>query len=207
LEEEMNLSEALHRIAEYLNLSADELIAYAGEDTVGGYHEDASLAKWPMGSVWEVEGQILYAIVRALKPKRSLAIGHLEGCSSAHICEALHANGSGKLDIIDKNDEVTLDSQYAGIAKLKQADLFTYRWPRGGYQFVFEDAMHTEETTEKSWRVFHDKAQPGSVIVSHDSEHYRIGDGVKRGIERVTTDYISLLIEPGKCGLAIGRKR
>src|SRR5688572_10960959 len=97
----MNLSDALHALAEQLNLDADSLLAYANEDAVGGFHADAAQSKWQVGSIWGVEGQVLYALTRALKPQSIAEFGVNAGCSSTHFLSALEANGQGELHSID----------------------------------------------------------------------------------------------------------
>lgn len=198
------LDTALEKIGAYLNISPAELQGYINEDVVGGWDEDPTIAKWPVGSVWEVEGQILYALVRALKPRRVLEIGLFHGCSTSHIGEAILANDYGQLTSIDIYPMREIPDRYQRVATLVRADIFTYDWKP--YDFVFEDAMHSVEMTQTSWGNFARTAPSGAVIVSHDSEHYVVGTSVHEGIRTVTDDYLSLLIAPGKCGLAIWRK-
>lgn len=201
----ISLNVALDKIAAYLNLDAEQLRDYAQEDTVGGWHENKTLAKWIVGSVWEVEGQILYALVRALKPARSLEVGYFYGCSLSHMAEALMANGAGAIETVDKYPMAEIPDRYTSIARLIRADAFQWQW-NGGYDFVFEDAAHSNHLAAHIWQEFNAHAPSGAVIVSHDSEHYLVGQAVREGLETVTHDYLSLLVDPGRCGLAIWRK-
>jgi hypothetical protein len=62
-----------------------ELIGYAAEDTLGGYHWDERQRQFPSGSLWQVEGQMLYALVRWLKPDthcRNWRLGRCERVAS-----------------------------------------------------------------------------------------------------------------------------
>ena len=72
-------------IAAQVHIDAAQLYQYAMSDTLGGYHIDESQRRWPMGSLWGVEGQILYALVRILKPRRVVQIGGWVGCSAMHL--------------------------------------------------------------------------------------------------------------------------
>lgn len=203
----MNLNEALKKIAVDYNLDADKLIAYAEEDTIGGYHSNPALSKWPMGSMWEVELQTIYALIRATKPKQVLEFGSYHGCSTKHICEAIIKNGAGKLTSIDIAPAVTLPTKYKSVLTQVRKDLFEYDFPlRPKVDFVIEDAMHTADMCEDVWGNFADRAKAGAFIVSHDAEHFIVGDIVKQGIGRVTSEFTSYLIDPGECGLAIWRK-
>jgi len=202
----MNLSEALHKIAVAYGLNESELAAYVQEDTIGGWDENPANAKWICGSVWEVEGQIIYALIRALKPKLAIEVGSYYGCSAYHIAEALFRNEQGKLISIDIAFMYKVPERYAGIIEQVNISLFDYRMPSGCVDFVFEDAMHTAEMTAHVWADFKENALPGAMIVSHDAVHESVGLTVREGMARVTPDGLPLLIQPGKCGLGIWRK-
>src|SRR3990167_10454525 len=97
----MHLHSALEQIASAYSLDANALIAYAAEDLETGW--DHGEGEWPTGSIWQVEGQVLYALVRALKPARVLELGTWYGCSATHILQALEANGYGALLVLDNH--------------------------------------------------------------------------------------------------------
>ena len=202
------LDNALIAIGRQFDIDSDELHAYTEEDTLGGWDEDTQKRKWTVGSVWEIEAQILYALVRALKPKRVLEIGTYYGCSTAHLCEALQRNGMGTLTTIDIYPLAEIPDQYREIGELIRMDLFDYEFSEDDpIDFVFEDSTHSKEMCQHIWNGFVKQNLPGSVIISHDSEHYLVGDTVKSGIEAAgVMDYQSYLIDPAKCGLAMWRK-
>lgn len=203
----MNLAQAITKLANDYQLDEKELLAYVAEDTIGGHHEVKALSKWPVGSMWEVEAQVIYALIRAVKPNHVLEFGRNAGCSTTHIVAALHKNGSGRLTSVDIGDKIKLSSKYRVIVNQVEADLYAYKWPsRPKVDFVVEDLLHTVRSCSHVWGAFADYASKGAWIVSHDSEHYIVGNRVKEGIEQVTSDYTSYLIEPGKCGLAVWRK-
>lgn len=201
----MNLNDALTQIAQELDLSESALISYASEDTVGGYHKDAPLAKWPMGSLWEVEGQVLYAIVRALKPSRVLQIGTYFAASDTHILAALTKNKKGELISLDiepmqgDGPDPSLRKRW----KFIQSEGST--WIRENCpqaDIVFEDAFHDRPGTETLLRAIHEIINP-RVVLSHDAEHVSVREAVQGAWKAVYgDDFHTALIEPSDCGLA-----
>src|SRR5690242_13419514 len=99
----MNLEEGLAIVAGYFSLDVNKLIEYAAEDAIGGYHENPALRKWGVGSLWEVEGKILYAFIRATNPSRVLEIGTSQGASATHMLTAMERNNQGGLTSLDIN--------------------------------------------------------------------------------------------------------
>ena len=204
------LNDALTRIATAFDLDAAALIGYAGEDTMGGYHTDDDDRRWPTGSIWGVEGQTLYALARALKPRRALQLGTWHGCGLRHLTAALEANGGGVALSIDLNLSVLipLPDALKRRARLREGDaldmLPTLR--ARSFDLIFEDMLHTREQVEAVWREARRLLRPGGVIVSHDSEHSLVGADVRAGIAAAGfTDIVRVLIEPSDCGLALWR--
>lgn len=146
----MNLNEALTQIASVGNLNADELIAYAAEDEIGGRDQ----GYWPAMSIHDSEGRVMYALVRALKPKQCVEIGVAEGCSSAHILSALNANGAGKLYSVD----IETDGIGAKVPEylrerwtlITGQDALTVKLPKQA-DFILEDGPHTEPFTSEMY--------------------------------------------------------
>jgi len=214
------LNEALGRIAQRFGFDHAELIAYAEDDEIGGYHsddsqrritEDGKLAK----GIWGVEGQIIYALIRASTPRHVLEVGNCWGTSTLHIGEAVLTNGKGKLTTLDLpepshgGDPFTIPERYEGITTAIYEDLFDFNYKtRPLLDFVFEDALHATAQVAHVWGNFAQYAKSGAVIVSHDSEHHQAGVHVQAGIEQVVAkgEYLSLAIAPADCGLAMWRK-
>lgn len=206
----MNLDTALTEIAAFLDLNAAELIAYATEDTVGGFHFDALQSKWPGGSLWEVEGRTLYALVRALKPDFAMELGSWHGCSTTHLLAALNVN-RGRLQSVDKwegaGDLVPEDmrSNWAityseAIEFIEQVDEKTLN-----IELVFEDCIHSESEVYAIVEALKPKLIHGAVVVHHDSEHGDDGQQIRRALDKSGVTYKSWLIEPSDCGIAIWR--
>lgn len=193
------LKDALQQVATAGDLDAAELIRYADEDTVGGWHRDESERQWPTGSMWAVEGQFLYALVRALRPALVVEAGTMFGCSAAHILSALLKNRFGKLVSIDEN---------AGSGKLIPRDLRD-RWEfvagnaaaliPSSADIVVEDTDHYEDTHAILMAAKRSKAK---LVIAHDAEHYLVGSSVRTSFREVFGEYDTVQIEPGDCGFA-----
>jgi predicted O-methyltransferase YrrM len=214
------LDAACERIAAFFDLDGQQIHNYALQDDIGGYHHDpdqrrlndkGELAK----GIWGVEGQVIYALIRYTQPRHVLEVGNCWGTSSVHIGEAVLQNGSGKVTTLDlpveerKRSRFKVPQRYQEIMTPVYEDLrdFNYR-KRPRLDFVFEDSSHTAELVSHVWREFLKWGAPGGFIVSHDSEHFRVGEGVHEGIQQVVEAgaYLSLAIAPADCGLAIWRK-
>lgn len=217
------LSSALNTIGLTFDLSPHDLISYAALDPHGGYHaayEDG----FPTGSLWRVEGRVLYALTRALRPETALELGTWHGASATHILQGLHDNGENDgstLDCVDNRaygditigDMIPLDLRlYATIHAKSLEEFIEYVAPsvsQGyGYDFIFEDAMHTVEQVELVWKHAAQLLRPGGMIISHDAMHTVAGEVVREGIARAGygDEVIKVLIEPSDCGLALWRK-
>lgn len=208
---------ALDNIATAFDLDTDTLIDYAGEDSVGGYHASYDDG-FPIGSMWRVEGQILYALTRALKPQNVLELGTSRGCSATHILTALLRNGGGFLECVDNGSHTPavgdlIPSQFEGRYQIHRIDMedFIATTPDASYDLILEDGMHSPEQVEMVWRAAWRLLRPGGMIFSHDAEHFVVGEAVREGIARA--GYFSLsnpartyLIAPSDCGYGVWRK-
>lgn len=142
----MNLHEALRQIAADSGLNADELIAYAAEDNIGG----RDTGQFAAMSVHADEGRVLYALVRALKPKQCLEIGVAEGCTATHILTALERNGgTGNLTSIDVEPEAgrSIPEELKHRWEFIVGDGLEVKLPKK-VDFAFEDGPHTYPFTK-----------------------------------------------------------
>lgn len=210
----MNIEDAVIDIARNFGFDEQELIQYIYLDTVGGWDRDAG--RWPVGSIWSVEGRILYAITRALKPDFVLEVGTHHGCSATHFAEAVKANGKGRVIGLDPSGAA---GDMIPPALYQYIQIINTRWQDmdglfpEGVGIVFEDADHSPETTADVWRTAAELLPAGSVIVSHDAMHYVVGAAIREGIQRsgVTgVRYYPVQMGPTPsqdlCGLAVWRK-
>lgn len=199
----MNIFEVFERMGSQLDVDAQVLMDYANEDNVGGYHADSG-GEWPCGSLWAVEGKILYALVRFLRPKMVLEVGTHYGASATHILSALKANNAGKLTSVDlepaRGDLVPDDLKKRW--KFVQAE--AAQWIRDNKitaDLVYEDALHDPTGTANILMAIRDVTK-ARVVVSHDAEHYLVGKDVRDAWSTVYGQYATALVVPSDCGIA-----
>lgn len=140
----MHLHEALRQIAADGGLNADELIGYAAEDQVGG----RDTGDWPGMSTFADEGRIIYALVRALRPRRCVEVGVDSGGTSTHILSALETNGAGELWSVDiaANCGMKVPPHLTHRWTLVTGDALAVELPDRA-DFVFEDGAHSYDFT------------------------------------------------------------
>ena len=219
----MALKLALNHISHvYGILTPADVIPFAALDPHGGYHS-AYDDGFPTGSLWRVEGQFLYALIRALKPRNVLELGTWHGASATHILQALRDNGNGTMDCIDNRaygDIVIGDMIPDGLrpfatmhaTSLEEAIEIALE-EHYTYDFIFEDAMHDAPQVEFVWKHADQLLNPGGMIISHDAMHSIAGEAVREGIARAGYEFgfgahavATVLIDPADCGFAIWRK-
>ena len=204
----MNLNDALTEIAAFLRLDADALKAYADEDTLGGFHFDDAQSTFPGGSLWGVEGQVLYSLVRALKPENALELGTWHGASATHILAAQGVNLCGVLDSVDhwEGAGALVPHELRSPWYLYHMEAVAFlRSDRSDddYDFAYEDCIHSESEVYAIVTALKPKLKRGAVVVHHDSEHGDDGDQIRRALTRAGVNYRSWLISPSDCGLGI----
>lgn len=218
----MNLNDVLTLIAAQIKADPQALIAFAAEDTLGGYDINEDRRKFPMGSLWEPEGKILYALVRWLKPEVIAEIGGWAGASASHLALAVQANGVGHVTSVDSG----IGGQEHGhllTPELRKSVTLVNRegvdWllnqPPASIGFLFEDADHSTALVRSLTEAALPRMEPGGIIANHDAAHdfAYIGGGVKINSEvgRAVRDGLALanvyfkpyLADPSDCGLAI----
>ncbi len=213
----MNLNTSLMIIGQRFGFNIDNLKLDAMSDTLGGYSPDEALRKWPMGSLFAVEGQTLFALVRALQPLRVLEIGTHRGASATHIAAALkrddnEGNNGAKLtgcDLGDYGGDLILDylRPYIEILHVNGIDYLADQ-PDNTFGLIFEDASHDAETTAAVAQLAMRKLAPGGVLAVHDAAHFLVGKDIRAGLDAANLPggYGVYLCEPSDCGLAIWRK-
>lgn len=200
-----SLEQALTLLAKDLKVDPAALINFAAEDKVGGYNVVPWQSSWPMGSMYEVEGKMLYAVVRAIRPKEIVEIGVWHGCSTTHILKALQKNGSGHLTSFDIEG-----LKGSGPAK-ELRDQWTFHHQDANYgmkelkfpvDLVFEDGYHYRKGTEETLLITKRWLDPAITMV-HDSEHIQVGPGIKEALHAVYGNrWHSAVVPPSDCGMA-----
>ena len=203
----MTLEQALTAIAEQLNLDAAELIGYAREDYFTGWDNGAGM--FPIGSLFGMEGQILYALVRALGATQVLELGTHVGASTAHIALAMHKRNVGKVVSVDVQESAggMIPDDLRAFVTLVHMDAAVYldTVPDNSVHIIFEDLWHSSETCETVGRAAKRILAPGGLLIAHDAEHYVVGSNVRAGYDAAKIEYETYLIPPSDCGLLIAQ--
>lgn len=203
----MNLDAALTDMQDRFNLSGD-LITFAAEDTYSGF--DGGEGTFPGGSLWTVEGQVLYALTRALKARRVCELGTLHGASATHLAAAIVANGTGQVDCIDpwEGAGTLIAPEVRVVCRLTftRGEVWLSQQKNKSLSLIFEDGLHDEDTIEKVGNLAKSKLRPGGMLVSHDAAHATAGEHVCEGLRRTGLDFTVYAIEPSDCGLAIWQR-
>lgn len=220
----MNLQETLQLVAMQLQLDPEDLSRYAREDTVGGYSANAADRRWQVGSLYEVEGKVLYALIRALKPQHAVEIGSLRGCSTTHIATALAVNESGRLTAIDVQDGArdqfpkSLEKVITGV--IGDGLKWLSEQPDASIDFIFEDSSHGEDMCAAVGKLATRKLTPGGILIMHDAAHdfailedgrritSDVGGTVRAGLTRALGEakYRVYRTEPSDCGFALWQR-
>lgn len=196
----MNRDDALRQIAAAAGLNADELVGYANEDAVGGRDTGA----WAGMSTFEAEGQVLYALIRALKPTQVVEVGVDSGGTSTHILTALDRNDDGQLYSVDINPEVGAKVP-AGLRNrwtLRIEDALTVDLPDRA-DVIFEDGSHELVFTREILTRL--KALNPRVILSHDYYTHETYGGfyVKEAFDAVLPGGFGVKIDGAFTGLGV----
>lgn len=201
----MNLAAFFAQIAPQLGTTAEQLQAYANEDAafgIGGYVPGGD--KWIVGSMWEVEGQALYAIIRALKPQRILEIGTRRGCSTTHILTAMEVNGFGELVSLDIEPFLgDIPEHLQHRWTFVQTDALAWMQRNDGmFDIVFEDGAHSYDFTRDALAL--SLKFSARMTISHDAAHHIVGKDIRAAWHDVfgAGMYTVALIEPADCGYA-----
>jgi len=202
----VSLKQAAELICRDLNLGVEppEFLALCAEDEIGGYPE-----KWPMGSIWDVEGRVLYALARILKPSHVVEVGTGGGCSTAHLEAAVRKyRPMGKIWTVDVggNPPDFINKSKHVVRAAMDGIEFLNSWDEGLIDLLFEDGPHSTEFTCMAILTAMPHLSPGAVVVVHDAEHFLVGQAVSSGIHQAVGDFGHVLIEPSDCGLGYWRK-
>lgn len=204
----MNLTDTLFVIENFLGIETDSLLPFAKSDNIGGYHPDPSQRQWGSGAIWDVEGRVLYALIRSLKPVNVVEIGSGTGCSTNHIASALKANGEGHVVTLDRGNTPHIADDLQSYVTVLPGDAFAFleSLPDNSMDFILEDADHSEEMCYRVGEIAKRKLAPGGVLVAHDAAHPTVGGDVTAGFRRAGVNGRVYLTEPSDCGWLVWRK-
>lgn len=131
------------------------------------------------GGGWAVEvevGELLHAIVRAIKPRVIVETGTHKGFSALMMAKALQQNGSGHIHTVDMEDHGTRElfsrfglSSLATFHKMMSVDLIRTMPKDRKIDFLWLDADHSEESVISEMNVALPLLKPGSYVGFHDA--------------------------------------
>lgn len=150
------------------NVNLDDFTNYYQEAKYGGYPEE------PGGSVWESEGKSIYVLIRILKPNRILEIGNYLGRSSNHILQAVEANGSGEVTLLDIEERIEYDKLHnRKFDRILQNSLDFLSQPIN-FDLIIQDGNHTYSHVKKELELIlkNNTAKP-YFIWAHDYYMHR----------------------------------
>ncbi len=150
-------------IAKMTGVGLDEFMGYYDEAKYGGYPEE------PGGSVWESEGKSIYVMIRILKPQRILEIGNFLGRSSNHILQAVDANGSGHVVLLDIVEQLQYDRLHNKNFERVLEDSLQYLSRPFNFDFIVQDGCHLKDHVKKEAElILQNNLKNNYYIWSHD---------------------------------------
>jgi predicted O-methyltransferase YrrM len=208
------LSAVLTQLAAQLGLDAAALNEYANADPHPRMGWDTGTGEAPVGSMFSVEGRVLYALVRLFKPENVIELGTCVGASSTHILAGMEDNKVGKLVSVDNKAQLgawkvgqLIPAKYRARVQLVTADGIEYlSRVTGSVDMVFEDMMHSAAQVSKIAAFAKEHLVPGGWLISHDANHFIVGHEVREGYEAAGLEPIIIMPAPSDCGFAIWRK-
>ena len=172
---------------------------------------------------------LLYGLVRSMKPDVCVEIGAALGKSACYIGMALKENGSGVLYSIDPHEPTDWNDRGAvnsleifknNITTLGVADrvniIRSYSqdaarsWNRP-IDFIFIDGDHSYEGVKRDWELFVPHVKPFGVVVFHDTiwdlpdyrDQRRATMGVPRFVDELRKQGYQVLTIDRDCGVSL----
>jgi predicted O-methyltransferase YrrM len=203
-----DLNKNLKIIAADFGLNAAALVRYAKEDTRKGNAEGN-----PYGTSYGIEGKLLYALVRELKPKRILEIGTHHGGGANHLAAACLKNGFGEVVTVDINPAAGqhIEDAHKEIVAVVHENI-DYYLPTISepFDFIFEDGEHAEGQVHNIYNHLPTILNPGGYIISHDIAMDGVGDFIRNGMRKggVNLEDVKVYVTaPSPCGMGIYKGR
>lgn len=151
---------------------------------------------WVKGAILYQDAEILYTLMRLLKPQHIIELGAFQGLSTKILAMAVRENGIGRIISVDKTApgkrvlrrrENLLRSELLSKEDLEVVELVTRdvtRFMRGekkrSVDFIFEDSSHLTETMVKLVPAILRALKPDGVVLFHNS----LMPTMKKGFEK-----------------------
>ncbi len=197
--------QALTKVAEDLGFSPNFFATHYFADKVGGYPDT-----WQVGSIWESEGRLLYAIACMIKPSCVVEFGTRYGCSTAHILKALDMHTYGALYTVDNGANGLMDEtpHHRLFPTIMDGIEFAVKWPvsMDPVDMIFEDGPHSTEFTRDAITHMLPHLRSGGIVCVHDVDHFLVGEQVSEGFRQAVGEFNFVRILPSDCGLGYWKK-
>lgn len=116
------------------------------------------------------DAELLYGLIRFIKPSYAIQTGTAMGISAACIASALDENATLKTcDIVIAHQKEFFDGIKAKIEFIKSDALEFINGLADGIEFAFIDDLHAEEHVEKEITALLPKMKNDGLIVCHDT--------------------------------------
>lgn len=157
-------------------------------------------------SNWTIEvevGDLLYGLIRALKPKRVIETGTFEGVSAARIAQAMRDNKFGELWSIDHKDygarkflEEVGVGEYVKLVLGESPKILEEIISKNKMDFAFLDNGHLYSIITGELEMLHKYQDIGSYLTGHDyfNPAHHVRDAVEDFLKRYPEDYDKLII-------------
>lgn len=196
----VTLDEALGEIARVYGFDPKEVNDLADMDWLGGCDD-----VFPEGSIWRVEGVILYTLVRLFKPDVIVEVGTFAGCSTNHLALACQHNDRGVVHSVDINPHAGSMWERELRSRIVKHTADALSWlPPAKCDFVFEDGCHEYVFTKLVWQRLKPFLLADAVCVCRGYENEVVGPHVSRAwCEELGTPDFACLPGESDCGIAI----
>ena len=154
-------------------------------------------------------GNLLYGLVRALKPTVAVEIGTYKGFSALCIAKALHENENGLLHTVDSNSKFSSkgipDSLLCRIRHHKMnsvsQEFYALLASLELVDFAFIDGNHSYSYSSRDFKAVYPCISEGGIIALHDSDKA----GVRKLVNELSSQYPVVTL-PVIGGIAIVQK-
>jgi predicted O-methyltransferase YrrM len=148
--------------------------------------------------MWHSETLVLYALTRALKPRRVLEIGAFRGGSGLIFSNALEDAGDGRIVGIDPAPQFEPDDRYHGRYTLVRgtspdAVEEAVQLLGGSVDLALIDGMHTYSAVRSDLEAVLPHMAVDSYILHHDAFHY----GINRAAEEFSAAHPDVVSDCG----------
>lgn len=141
--------------------------------------------EWTKKSEWSTEDelyQLIYGLVRAVKPRTCLEVGTFEGDATVAIATALKENGMGEVYTLDEKDFGTFDKLHTFENVFIIRGRSPQDIPENKYDLIFLDSGHSYTQVSRELSRVGSMLTDGGYILLHDVINEKWGKQVRQAI-------------------------